>query len=188
MSDQPAQPEPPAAPAPVGASDAGPGPDAEVTLREMTRDNFEAVLDLKVKPGQENYVAPNVWSIAEAHFAPEAWYRAIYADETPVGFVMLSDKPDEHEYFLWRLMVDGRYQGRGYGRRALELVVDYVRHRPEAHELLTSYVPGEDGPERFYRAFGFEPTGEVLEGELVMRLALPPDDRLSIANSGDAAP
>ncbi len=165
---------------PTTGPDPDPGPDAEVTLRELTRDNFEAVLDLKVKPEQEEFVAPNVWSIAEAHFAPEAWYRAIYAGDAPVGFVMLSDKPDEHEYFLWRFMVDGRYQGRGYGRRGLELVVDYVRQRPEAAELLTSYVPGEAGPERFYRSFGFEPTGEEIEGELVMRLALPPDDRLTI--------
>ncbi len=147
--------------------------DAEVTLRELTRDNFRAVLALQVKPGQEKFVAANVRSIAQAHFIAESWPRAVYAGETPVGFVLLYDSPDEGEYYLWRFMMDGRYQGRGYGRRALELLVEYVRSRPGAAELRTSCVPGEGGPEGFYLACGFEPTGEERHGERVLRLALP---------------
>ena len=103
---------------------------------------------------------------------PEAWVRAIYAGETPVGFLMLADEPEEPEYFLWRFMIDQRYQGRGYGRRAIELLVDHVRARPGATELLVSYEQGEGGPELFYHRLGFEPTGEVIDGEMVARLVL----------------
>ncbi len=145
---------------------------AEVTLREVTGETVRATFVLGVAPGQEGFVAANAISIAEAYFEPKAWFRAIYADEEPVGFVMLYDDPATPEYFLWRLMIDGRHQGRGYGRRALDLLVDYVRTRPAAAEVRSSYVPGEAGPGEFYRRYGFEETGELNHGQHVIRLAL----------------
>lgn len=148
-------------------------PDApEVTLREVTAETVRAVCALDVAPAQRAYVAPNAVSIAQAHFEPRAWFRAIYASKTPVGFVMLDENPDAGEYFLWRLMVAAEHQGNGYGRRALDLVVERVRGLPSARELLSSYVPGDDGPARFYRSYGFVETGELDEGEAVIRLEL----------------
>ena len=87
---------------------------------------------LQVKKEQEGFVAPNAMSIAEAYYEPKAWFRAIYADETPVGFVMLYDDPDTPHYYLWRYMVDGRYQRLGFDRRGLEALIEYVRTRPGA--------------------------------------------------------
>ena len=148
-----------------------------ICLREMTPDNFEEVLRLKVSPDQEKFVAPNVASIAEAHFSDQAWYRAIYADETPVGFVMLSDETlGDHENplccGLWRLMIDQRYQRMGFGRRALELIVEHVRSQPPPRILLTSYLPGDGSAREFYGKFGFKPTGAIDGGEIVMRYEL----------------
>ena len=147
-----------------------------VTLREITRETVDEVLRLEVAPEQiGRFVASNAKSIAQAHYYPEnAWFRAIYAGETPVGFVMLWDDPVKHEYGLWRLMVDGRYQGRGYGRKALELVIDHVRTRPGATALDAGAHPGEGSPISFYEKLGFALTGEVDEddGELKMRLDL----------------
>lgn len=154
------------------AADKAVDPDAPVTLREITRDTLWDVLGLKVKPQQENFVAPNAVSLAEALFDDKAWYRGIYAGETPVGFVMLFDDETQPKYYLWRYMIDGRYQGMGFGREALLQVIDYVRGRPRATELLLSYVPEEGGPEHFYAALGFVNTGEVHDGENVMRLDL----------------
>ena len=114
-------------------------------------------------------MAPNEMSIAQAYFDCEiAWFRAIYADETPVGFLMLSDDIDNQRYFLWRLMIDARYQKLGFAKRALELLFDYVRTRPGAKEILVSYRPGEAGPQVFYEKLGFVPTGEMDEDEVVM--------------------
>ena len=150
------------------------GPNATVTLREITKDTVLQICDLSdtLLESQDKMVAPNAISIAQAHFSDHAWFRAIYADETPVGFIMLYDDADKPEYYMWRLMVAGPHQRKGYGRRAVELLIDYVRTRPGAKELLTSYVPIEGGPKDFYLKLGFEPTGEVDKGEVMVRLAL----------------
>ncbi|MBP1631857.1 MAG: uncharacterized protein H6Q11_145 [Acidobacteria bacterium] len=144
----------------------------EVTLREVTADTVRAVCRLQVAPGQERFVAPNAVSIAQAYFEPKAWFRAIYAGEGPVGFVMLYDDPEKPEYYLWRLMIAGEHQRKGYGREALRLLVEHVRSLPGARELLTSAVPGEGGPRPFYESLGFVATGEVEAGEEALRLAL----------------
>lgn len=150
-----------------------PGQDAAVSLREITKETLRPFLKMNVAESQKNMVANNAVSIAQAHFEEKAWFRGVYADETPVGFIMLYDDPEEPAYFLWRLMVAEAYQGLGYGRKAVELLVDYVKTRPKATELLVSHVqevPGNPGP--FYEKLGFEYTGEVEGNELVMRLAL----------------
>ncbi len=143
-----------------------------VTLREVTSENLPDVLKLKVTPQQAGFVSDNATSIAQAHFAEEAWFRAIYAGEVPVGFAMLSDEPAKPEYFLWRFMIGAEHQGRGYGRDALALLVEHVRGRPVATELLTCVVEGEGGPLPFYESFGFVSTGEYDAGELILRYRL----------------
>ena len=117
-------------------------------------------------------MAPNAVSFAEAYFEPKAWFRAIYADDEPVGFVMLSVDLEKPEYYLWRLMIAAGRQRLGYGRAVLELIVQHVRTLPGATELLVSWVPADGGPEPFYRGLGFIPTGEIHEGEVVARLVL----------------
>jgi diamine N-acetyltransferase len=155
-----------------------PGPEAEVTLREITAETVREICRLTdtLPPPKKYMVAPNAVSIAQAYFEPKAWFRAIYAGETPVGFVMLYDDdglPEgEPEYFLWRFMIAGPHHGKGFGRRAIELLVEYVKTRPGATELQTSCGQGPGSPEGFYRRVGFEPTGEILGAELVLRLPL----------------
>lgn len=151
---------------------------SNVTLREVTAQNLGQILHLDVSENQREYVATNAQSIAQAHFSQEAWFRAIYADESPVGFLMLhdenlKDEPRETDYyFLWRLMVDRRYQGMGFGRRAVELLVEHVRQRPNARVLLSSFHDGPDSPRGFYERCGFELTGEEVDGEVEIRLRL----------------
>ena len=149
-----------------------PARDAAVTLREIGRDNVRSIIALETKPEQRQFVAPNATSIAEAHFSPAAWMRAIYADETPVGFVLLSDDTEKSEYYLWRYMIAGEYQGLRFGLRALQLVIEYVRGRPGAKEFHLSYVPGDGAPRDFYARLGFVDTGERHGAENVMRLVL----------------
>ena len=151
-----------------------------VSLREITDQNREAVVALRIAASQEAYVSSVADSLEEARETPEGspWYRAIYADDQPVGFVMLSwnvtaDPPRIiGPWFLWKLLIDERHQGRGYGREAVKLVADIARDHG-ASELLTSYVAGERSPESFYRQIGFVPTGERDEnGEIVLALRL----------------
>jgi diamine N-acetyltransferase len=143
-----------------------------VELREITKDTVRDVLRVEVAEGQDAFVAPTSVSIAQAYFEPKAWFRAIYADGEPVGFVMLYDDPHKPAYYLWRLLIGADHQRRGYGRAAVEHVIEYVKTRPGATELLVSWVPAPGGPEAFYRDLGFEPTGEIDHGEVVARLVL----------------
>ena len=146
-----------------------------VSLREITSSTVRKVCRLKVSPDQEQFVAANAFSLAEALFAPEAWYRAVYADEIIAGFVMLWDDtlsktpPAMPEICLWRLMLGAEYQRQGIGKQVLAEVIRYVQGRPGITRFYTSYVPGERGPEKFYRSLGFVPTGAVDEdGEIVI--------------------
>ena len=151
-----------------------------VTLREITDDNVQSVLVVRSTPDQVRFVSSVATSLAEAADSPEAnpWFRGVYLDEQPVGFVMLSwdVKPQPPEiigpWFLWKLLIDHRHQGRGYGREVVQEVVRLVRAQG-ASELLTSYAPGEGGPAGFYARLGFVPTGDVEpDGEIITRLDL----------------
>jgi diamine N-acetyltransferase len=150
-----------------------PGPEAEVSLREITAKTVRQICRLSdTLTPPKNMVAPNAVSIAEAHFEEHAWFRAIYAHDTPVGFVMLYDDPDEGEYFLWRLMIAKPHHGKGFGRRAMEQVIDYVRTRPGATVLETSCGRGAGSPEGFYRALGFQRNGKMIGREVGLSLTL----------------
>jgi diamine N-acetyltransferase len=145
----------------------------QISLREITKETLRDITRLKVSPEQERLVATNAESIAEAYFSPDiAWFRAIYADDTPVGFLMIEDNATEGQYYLWRFMIDVRYQRRGIGQKALELLFEHVKTRPSASVLLTSCVPGQGSPGPFYERMGFVYTGEEDSGELVMRREL----------------
>lgn len=147
-----------------------------LSLHPIDADNLDIILALAVAPEQTHQVASNAVSLAEARVHPEAWYRAIYVDETAVGFVMLEDstrlqEPPEEAYLaIWRLMIDARHQRHGYGGWAVEQLIQLARSRAEIKALLVSCVPGSRSPEAFYRRFGFTPTGEILDGETVLRL------------------
>ncbi len=153
-----------------------------VTLTEITDANRDAILALRVTPQQERFVGGSAQdALADAAEYPHArpWFRAVFAGEVPVGFVMLSwncePQPPEiiGPWFLWKLLIDQRYQGRGYGSEVVRQVAELVRAEGAA-ELLTSLVPGDGGPGGFYERLGFVPTGELDDnGEAILRLALP---------------
>ncbi len=149
-------------------------PGTDVSLQQINSRTVTGICLLSelVSYPQNTFVAPNAYSLAEALFHPHAWYRAIYVGNSPAGFVMLDDDDTKPEYFLWRLMIAPHFQRRGIGARAMEQVVNYVRTRPEATELLLSYIDHEQGPANFYRGLGFVETGDTVDGEVIMRLDL----------------
>jgi diamine N-acetyltransferase len=156
----------------------GTAPAEPVTLREITAETVIAVIRLSVSEAQKGFVAPNAVSLAQALFAPEAWYRAIYCGDEPAGFVMLEDEsllqppPAPPAIGVWRFMVDARFQGRGVGRAAMQQVIAHVRAKGLFERLELSYVPGPGCPEPFYLALGFVHTGRMDEGEVVLELPL----------------
>ncbi len=137
---------------------------ANLTLAELTSDNLGAAVGLTLKPGQEDFVAPVVQSIAEAYVTPTAWPRVVVDGDRVVGFVMANFEPDnELEEFrcgIWRLNVAADAQGTGVGRFAVEAVAEEARRRGRSR-LTVLWVKGEGGPEGFYLRLGFVPTGEL---------------------------
>jgi diamine N-acetyltransferase len=152
--------------------------DSRISLREITSELYAVVSGLTVREDQTRFVAPNAKSLEQAAADEGAWMRAIYADETAVGFVLLHEEnlraqPEQRDYYyLWRFMIDQRYQGLGLGARAMQLVVEHVGAQPGARELFLHHIPAEGSAEGFYKRLGFEHTGAEAHGELEMRLAL----------------
>lgn len=153
------------------------GAPGDVRLVEITPANARRVLGLATHPSQQRFVAPMPASFADA-LVPEVvdgarlipWYRAVEVDGELAAFVMCAEVTAAHpEPYLWRLLVDRWHQRRGIGSRVMDLVIDHAREQG-ATTLLTSWVEGRGSPEPFYRKLGFEPTGEIDDGEIVARL------------------
>jgi len=149
-----------------------------VTLRPLDDSNREAVIALSVSPEQLNFVASVADSLTEAENEPDgrAVQWGLYDDETPVGFVMISDEVGAPGYipqYLWRLLIDESHQRKGYGTAALDLIVEYFRGRPGVEVMWTSAGQGDGSPLPFYERYGFERTGDlVFDNEILLRFPL----------------
>ena len=147
-----------------------------VSLRSITDANREAVEALAVTPEQGRFVSGVRESILEAAEEPDAQalYWAIYAEETPVGFVMIADEvgsPDYIAQYLWKLLIDERHQRRGLGTATLDLIVEYFRNRGVA-TMWTSAGRGVGSPVTFYEQYGFKRTGDSHGNEILLRLEI----------------
>ena len=149
-----------------------------ISLRPISGSNRRAVEALRVSPAQERFVSSVSESLLEAAEEPDgrALYWAVHADETPVGFVMISDEVGSSEYiphYLWKLLIDERFQRRGFGTATLDLIVEYFRARPGVEALWSSAGEGDGSPIAFYERYGFERTGEIVfDEEVLLRLPL----------------
>ena len=152
-----------------------------VQLRDIASEaDRSAVLGLRRAPGQDRYLGSMEDHFEDAAAEPRARPRmwSVHDGEQLVGFVMISDGIEELDddlvgpYYLWRLLIDERFQGRGYGRATIDAVVRYLATRPGAEVLYTSCAAGEGSPQGFYLRYGFELTGEIKWGEDLLRLDL----------------
>ena len=140
-----------------------------VSLRSVTRDNVRAICDLELADDQRHLVAPAAYTVAEGNYEPGALLRAIYRGDRPVGVLLV--EMEACTPHLVRFMVGEKHQRSGVGRRAIELLLGELRAAGWSR-LQTSHVPGAEGPARFWRSCGFQPTGRDLHGEPVLELEL----------------
>ncbi len=149
-----------------------------VTLRDITGDNYFQVLELKITPEQEaaKFVAPVVRSLADAWFYRDegiTYPKAIYADEDLVGFIMYELDTEEQQVFIWRFLIDQRYQGKGYGRQTIEAVVEMAKQQTQMTKVVADYVDGNEPMKKILLGLGFEETGfnqEINEHIMVYQL------------------
>lgn len=143
-----------------------------IELREVTQDNLEDLIRLQPTHEQKAFVSPVVYSIAESKVSPEEVPLAIYEGNDLVGFIMFGIAPSDGRYWILRLLIDERYQHKGYARAAVEQALHRLRERPGCTEVLVSYEPGNTSGARLYEGLGFRPTGETRFGEVVASLRL----------------
>ena len=145
-----------------------------VSLKPVTAENWYECVRLKVDDSQTKFVASNDFSLAQSKFEPESVPLAIYNDEQMVGFLMYH--PEDYEmakiWFIERLMVGHQFQGNGYGRAAMQALIDQLRAQPGYQAILISFVPENTAAKKLYASLGFSDTGEIEEGEMVYRMAL----------------
>lgn len=128
-----------------------------IRLDEITPDNYKECVALRVAENQKNFVSSNLESIAKAYIYRECVETfAIYNDDTMVGFLMLMLNEVNQNYFLWQFMIDEQYQGKGYGKQALNLVLEQLRRNKSCDSLTTTYKVGNSQSKHLYESIGFE--------------------------------
>jgi diamine N-acetyltransferase len=143
-----------------------------ITLREITAATVRVICALETREEQKRFVAPNALSIAQAYFEPRAIFRAVYADEVPVGFVMWKPTDETEVAYLWRFMIDHNHQKMGHAKQAITQLIDLLRDAGY-RRMQTSVVLGDGGPLDFYRSIGFVETDAMLSnGERVLTRSL----------------
>ena len=163
-----------------------------IRLEKIDAKNIWEIIDLKVKKTQKDFVATNYASIVQAYAAAgsgcSAFPFGIYEGKKPVGFLMIgynaaamyeiyeTKAPEalKNNYSLWRLMIDKRYQGKGYGKEAMRLALEFIRTWPcgKAEYCELSYEPENVAAKKLYHSFGFYENGETDGGEIVAVLKL----------------
>ena len=123
----------------------------KINLRSITPDNYKDVISLQISKEQEHFVAPNVLTLAQMQFRHEKSALAIYTEDTLVGLIAY----DLYDYDIWRLMIDERYQGKGYGRQALKRVIEILRLHGAQSEARTDIVPDNKVARALYESLGF---------------------------------
>ena len=164
----------------------------QLHLEKITWDNVDRIINLHVNKEQRNFVAANKTSLVHAYLAmtenkKQVFPFGIYKGRKPVGFIMIGYDIGEDDgqepsaewflrntYFIWRFMIDRKYQGQGYGRQAMQLALDFIRTFPAGPAELCwiSYEPENETAKKLYASFGFEETGEMCGDEIVAVLKL----------------
>lgn len=145
----------------------------DVSLRDVTKENWLDVIHLEITKEQEDYVALNSESIAESSFYPYYVNRAIYRGDDVVGFIQYYQELEEglpDEFYIAQFMVDKKCQGQGIGKIATELVISEMKAIPECKKITILYMPGHHMMRKFYSQFGFVVTEEDDEDGVVMEL------------------
>ncbi len=138
---------------------------------DVDKDNYRMIFNLKVSPSQKDFIATNIFSLAQASFEPEFVPKAIYSDDNPVGFIMWCKKDDDDGFvWIYRLMIDERYQGLGYGKEAMIQALVYLKTISKKRRIRISFEPENSAARSLYASLGFETTGLIEGGEEIYEL------------------
>ena len=146
-----------------------------ISLRQITEDNFIEAFNLKLANGQERFVSHPIRSLAQAYvYRNQCQPFGIYKDDTMIGYVMVIYDYDIPEYDIWHMMIDEKYQGKRYGSIAIKLCIDYIKSKPfgSSNDVILTCNIDNSIAIHIYEKIGFKDTGERDDNELVMKLVV----------------
>ena len=146
-----------------------------INLRKITEDNFIDAFNLKLGDGQEKYVSHPIRSLAQAYVYRDQYQPfGIYEDDTMVGYVMVIYDYDIPEYDIWHMMIDASQQGKGYGSKALDRVLEYIKTQPFGSSDRVTLTCNKENPKalKLYQSRGFQETGAEDDDEIELSVTI----------------
>ena len=142
-----------------------------ISLRKITQDNWRECIKLKVKDEQKHFVGSNENSLSMCYVHPEINPFGIYLDEKMIGFITYALDPDENIYYINRFMIDENFQGNGYGKRALQLMIEKLKNMGvKALDIL--HNPNNQSAIKLYQSLGFKLTENKVGDDAVSTLII----------------
>ncbi|WP_026475713.1 GNAT family N-acetyltransferase [Alkaliphilus transvaalensis] len=141
-----------------------------LTLKEINVENFWDIISLDVAEYQSDLLVSNAVSIAQSKVQPECIPLAIYNNETPVGFLMYCIDGDDNEYWLYRIMIDKNHQSKGYGRKAMDQLLEIIKQDKSRNKVFLGVDIAGVASIKLYESIGFKFNGQVFGKEHIMVL------------------
>ncbi|MDP5275771.1 GNAT family N-acetyltransferase [Chengkuizengella axinellae] len=155
-----------------------------IQLREVSKENWYDCTQLNVSEEQlKVFSFPVVYWIAESKYDDDLELRAVYSDDEIVGFIVYSSKPDqEKSYWIMAFMIDEKYQGKGYGKVAMEKLIEIMHTNYNCKKIMLGHRPNNFLAASFYESLGFKKkSDELIDGETVRVLVI--SDNKNICDS-----
>ena len=146
-----------------------------IRLELVNKDNFDQVLDLEVAPKDQRRVASVEYSLAQAWLFRDSevlFPYAVKSGQLTVGFLLLSYQPMENSYYIWRLLIDQKYQNQSFGKEVIRRVLQRARDDQQCHKVTVNYVIGNHKMRYILEKFGFQPVGldgQEMKMELIVK-------------------
>ncbi|MGL6106086.1 GNAT family N-acetyltransferase [Romboutsia sp.] len=147
----------------------------ELILKKIDESNFIECFNLKLGEGQDKFVSHPIRSLAQAYvYNNQCTPFAIYKENIMVGYVMVIYDYDDETYNIWHMMIDEKYQNNGYGTRALELCIEYIKSKPfgKSNDIILTCNIENYNAIHIYKKIGFKETGDVDDDEIIMKLVI----------------
>lgn len=147
----------------------------EIRLTKIVYDYFHEVIDLELEEGQEEHLPSNVYSIAESSFSTSFHPRAIWHDETIVGFLMYQfgeEESEQHECTIWRFMIDRKHQNSGIGKAAMSLLMAEIKNNDQCSVVEIYYDENNIAAKKLYTQYGFKVVGKRDDGDVIAEVAI----------------
>ena len=150
----------------------GPVTGGPVQIVPLDADNWEEAASLTLRDDQVDFIASNLSSIAESRFHPELQPCAIYAGSTMVGFAMYARSGHDGQYWIYRFMIDRRFQRQGFGLSAMQALIKRIAALENVPEINIAYDDDNEAARQLYKRAGFVEGGFAPWGERTAKLTI----------------